>query len=347
MISISLCMIVKNEEQVLARCLDSLHDLMDEIIIVDTGSTDATVEIASHYTDQIYHLPWTHDFSAARNFAFSKASMDYIYTADADEILDAKNWHRFLHLKQLLLPEIEIVQMEYVTVSEFNTVMNFHKEYRPKLFRRLRTFEWIDPIHETVRLDPVVFDSDIEILHKPVSLHSSRDFESFLRIHRNGQALSLKLLDMYAKELFISGEDPDFLAAEPIFIDSLTSENEDYRKAGSCVLARIYRLTDRRNDFFKICLKDMLTTPCSEICCELGTYFAQSQDYEEAILWFYNAVYETSSILDIHTSGNIPLFALSECYEKLAFLASDLEQRNTYLELANSYRQEGSTWQIP
>ena len=110
MATISLCMIVKNEEAVLARCLDSIADLMDEIIIVDTGSTDHTKEIAAKYTSQVYDFKWTSDFSAARNFSFSKANMDYIYAADADEILDDFNHERFLRLKNALLPEIEIVQ---------------------------------------------------------------------------------------------------------------------------------------------------------------------------------------------------------------------------------------------
>ena len=65
MISISLCMIVKNEERVLERCLQSLQGLMDEIIIVDTGSTDRTKEIAKKYTDKIYDFTWIDDFSAA------------------------------------------------------------------------------------------------------------------------------------------------------------------------------------------------------------------------------------------------------------------------------------------
>ena len=111
MITVSLCMIVKNEEQILQRCLDSLAGLMDEIIIVDTGSTDATKEIAAKYTDKVYDFVWIDDFSAARNFAFSKAGMEYIYSADADEMLDEKNRAAFLQLKQTLLPEIEIVQM--------------------------------------------------------------------------------------------------------------------------------------------------------------------------------------------------------------------------------------------
>lgn len=62
MIEISLCMIVKNEEKILARCLDSVADLVDEIVIVDTGSTDATKKIAANYTDKIYDFTWVDDF---------------------------------------------------------------------------------------------------------------------------------------------------------------------------------------------------------------------------------------------------------------------------------------------
>ena len=87
-VTVSLCMIVKNEEKILARCLDSIGDLADEIIIVDTGSRDRTKEIAARYTDKIYDFQWIRDFAAARNFAFSKAACDYIYSADADEVLD-------------------------------------------------------------------------------------------------------------------------------------------------------------------------------------------------------------------------------------------------------------------
>ena len=144
-------MIVKNEEPVLARCLDSVASMMDEIIIVDTGSTDRTKEIAAQYTSRIYDFTWCDDFSAARNYAFSLATMDYIYCPDADEYLDLENQRRFLRLKGALLPEIEIVQMNYITPPDFNTVQNCKKEPRPKLFKRLRTFSWVAPVHETIR----------------------------------------------------------------------------------------------------------------------------------------------------------------------------------------------------
>ena len=113
MATISLCMIVKNEEAVLARCLDSICGLMDEMIIVDTGSTDRTREIAKKYTKKVYGFAWVNDFSAARNFAFSKASCEYIYSADADEVLDEENREKFRYLKENLMPEVEIVQMYY------------------------------------------------------------------------------------------------------------------------------------------------------------------------------------------------------------------------------------------
>ena len=205
MISITLCMIVKNEEKILGRCLSCLWDFMDEIVIVDTGSTDKTKEIAAKYTDKIYDFQWVDDFAAARNFAFSKATGDYIYSADADETLDEINRERFRLLKENLLPEIEIVQMYYCNQLKFGTVYNYDKEYRPKLFKRVRTFTWIDPIHETVRTEPVVFDSDIEIRHEQEESHAKRDLAAFERLCGTKGHLSERLLDLYARELFIAG----------------------------------------------------------------------------------------------------------------------------------------------
>ena len=129
MITISICMIVKNEAETLARCLDSLKGIGDEIIVVDTGSTDETKKIAAKYTDKIYDFKWIDDFSAARNFCFSKAGMDYIYTADADEILDEDNYHRFMDLKKAMIDDVEIVQMKYINDTADNSVQYSVAEY--------------------------------------------------------------------------------------------------------------------------------------------------------------------------------------------------------------------------
>ncbi|MBC7084270.1 MAG: glycosyltransferase [Firmicutes bacterium] len=85
---ISLCMIVKNEEEFLPGCLDSVKGVVDEIIIVDTGSTDRTVEIARQYGAKVYHYEWNDDFAAARNESLKHATCGWILVLDADERLE-------------------------------------------------------------------------------------------------------------------------------------------------------------------------------------------------------------------------------------------------------------------
>ncbi|MFQ7549125.1 MAG: glycosyltransferase [Blautia marasmi] len=86
----SLCMIVRDEEKVLERCLSGVRDLVDEIIIVDTGSKDRTKEIAGQYTKKVYSFPWTDDFQRPGIFV-SKASMEYCMWMDADDVLSEKD----------------------------------------------------------------------------------------------------------------------------------------------------------------------------------------------------------------------------------------------------------------
>ena len=336
MITISLCMIVKNEEKLLARCLDSIADLMEEMIIVDTGSTDRTKEIAARYTDKIYDFSWIGDFAAARNFAFSKASMEYIYSADADEVLDEENRKIFMRLKENLLPEIDIVQMYYANQLDYGTIYNFDRELRPKLFKRVRSFVWEEPIHEQVVLEPIIYDSDVEILHLPDGSHKNRDLAAFARMTSEGRRLSKRLHNIYAKELFISGEEQDFLEAGPFFEASCadTERSLDEIREAACVAARAARIGQAVEKFFKYALKVVACDGCSEICCELGQYFLERSDLEEAIVWFYNAVYETESILNIHSSGDIPLRGLAECYR----LAGNAEQTEAYGKLAAEWK---------
>lgn len=319
MITISTCMIVKNEEAVLARCLECVKDFSDEIIIVDTGSTDRTKEIAAAYTEHIYDFEWCNDFAAARNYSFSKASMDYIYVADADEIIDADNRQLILDLKKILLPEIDIVQMYYTNQLEFGTTYNYDKEYRPKLVRRLREFYWQDPLHETLRTAPVIFDSDIAIIHKPHENHCERDFANLQKLIQDGVTLSSALTIMYAKELFISGKDSDFLTAEAYFQKiSQTVLPEDLLAPVQCVLAKCATIRHDAHHLLAPALKNFSSGEgCSEICTCLGQYYEYCQEYAEADIWYYNAAYETSSILSLVYGHELPLQGLIRCQAAL------------------------------
>lgn len=345
MITISLCMIVKNEEKILARCLDSVAPLMDEIIIVDTGSTDRTKEIAANYTDKIFDFTWCDDFSAARNFSFSKATMEYIYAPDADEYIDPVNREQFAQLKELLLPEIEIVQMHYLTDSLNNTVQNARNELRPKLFRRLRSFAWIDPIHETVRLDPVVFDSDIEIRHLPQGEHQKRDFSIFEKSYLRDGRLSDRIVRMYAIELLKCGTLQDFINAQPLFEDLYLANVTDIY---ACVLAGCYRRRAFVDKFFSVALKNVAAGGCSEICYELGAYYMEKEDYEEAFLWFYNAAFETEPALNIETQGRLAPEALAQCCLRQAdTLGTDSPDALRLRQQADGYSRQAREWSLP
>ncbi len=320
MVTISLCMIVKNEEANLGRCLKSLQGLMDEMIVVDTGSTDKTVEIAKSYGAKVYDFKWTGDFSEARNFSFSKANCDYIYTADADEELDETNRERFAKLKEDIGElNIDIVQMYYCNQLAYRTVYNYDKELRPKLFKRLRSFVWEDPIHEQVALDPVICNSDVEIMHRPSENHAGRDLESFRKFINEGRYMSKRLHNMYARELMMAGTDDDFRKARSFFESSIkdNSRGLDEIKECSCVLAHIAVIENDAESLLKYSLKDAITEMSSEMCYELGEYYFAKRDYDEAIVWYYNAAYECESILDIKKSKELPRLALSKCYKAL------------------------------
>lgn len=338
MITISVCMIVKNEEAQLAACLDSLKPIADEIVIVDTGSSDSTKEIAARYTDRIYDFPWIDDFSAARNFAFSKATMEYIYTADADEVIDEDNIRLFRRVKELLPPETEIVQMHYLNLMEQNTAYNSKRELRPKLYRRLRTFEWINPVHETVRLDPVIYNSDIEIRHLAAGSHSKRDFATFQKALRKGMRLDKILHSMYAKELFIAGDRDDLTEAVPFFEQSLSdaSRSTDEQREARCVLARAYRISGDTAAFFRLCLRDVIAVPCAEMCSEIGHFFYDSGNYAEALCWLNDAIFETEAVITILVEGTENLNLLADCYEK----TGDPEN-------AEKYRKMAEEWELP
>ncbi len=335
MITISLCMIVKNEESVLARCLDSLEGLMDEIIIVDTGSTDRTKKIAARYTDKIYDFEWIDDFSAARNFAFSKATKEYIYSADADEVLSEENRERFRVMKQVLLPEIEIVQMKYGNQLHFGTVYNFDEEYRPKLFKRLREFQWIEAIHETVRLDPVVYDSDIVITHSPHENHAKRDLHNFNKQVEQGKRLSSRLQEMYARELYLAGDKEDLLLAERYFrmcVDD-PERTPDESMQACCVAAKTAHLKKDTVAFLKYTAKALVQGGCSEICCELGHFYEEQGDYEEAATWYYNAVYQVTPVLSLATGEKESLEGLLRCYVELDDIEKAAECRTELIRL--------------
>ena len=330
-------MIVKNEERVLERCLESLLGIWDELIIVDTGSTDKTKEIAKKYTDKVYDFAWTGNFSDARNYSFSKANEDFIYSADADEVLDEENREKFQVLKKALTcdSEIEIVQMYYGNQLSQNSIYNFDKEYRPKLYKRLRKFMWQEPIHEAVRLDPVVYDSDIVIFHKPHGQHGARDLSYFEKMIEQEERLSNRIQDIYFRELYFIGELHNLKKGHDYLVkisENESPESDIFQKA-IAILCKEARLLGKDSDFLKYSLKGVASQGSSELCMELGHYFYERKEWAEAVIWYYNAAYETPCQMSLKAATTEPLTQLVSCYEEMGMSEVAEEYRRQLGEL--------------
>ncbi|UYZ21609.1 TPR domain-containing glycosyltransferase [Mesobacillus jeotgali] len=147
---ISLCMIVKNEEKVLNRCLSSVANLIDEMIIIDTGSTDNTKKIALQYTNNVYSFKWSNDFSAARNYASEKASGEWILVLDADEYIDEENFKDFireLHNDNGLFDTYTAKILNFTGFYGESLVQNYHS----RIYKNNRDIVYYRHIHEQLK----------------------------------------------------------------------------------------------------------------------------------------------------------------------------------------------------
>lgn len=162
---ISLSMIVKNEGNHLSNCLNSVKDVVDEIIIVDTGSTDNTLEIAKSFNAKIFHFEWNDDFSAARNFALSKCSCDWILYLDADEELSEYSKAEVLELIKQRPAAINCTIESKGNKSTLGSIIRY-----PRLFANKPGVKFEGKVHEQIHNSlkenkiPLI-NSGIKIIH--------------------------------------------------------------------------------------------------------------------------------------------------------------------------------------
>jgi glycosyltransferase involved in cell wall biosynthesis len=162
---ISLCMIVKNEERFLEGCLKSVQGIVDEIIIVDTGSTDSTIDIARRYTSDIYTFQWIDDFSAARNFAISKAGCEWILSLDADERIRDVDLHR---LRRELHSDKDAFDVTIMNEQLEDSLLNVSIHRAIRLFRNHPDIYFENRVHEDV--SPSLFRKNARIAKAPFNI---------------------------------------------------------------------------------------------------------------------------------------------------------------------------------
>lgn len=339
MATISLCMIVKDEEDVLERCLNSVSQLVDEIVIADTGSTDKTKEIAGKFTDKIYDFKWIDDFSAARNFAFEKATMDYIFWMDADDIILPEDHIKFRKLKDELTPDIDIVMMHYNTAFDDQGRATF-SYYRERLSKRILNFKWHEPVHEYLQIGGKIINSDVCITHAKVKKQKgSRNLEIYKERLSKGEKLSPRGTYYYARELKDNEKYEEAINMFSEFLDSNLGWTEDSITA-CAELAKCYQLINNPQKALASMLQSFsYDTPRAELCCQIGYHFKTQGRYQQAVYWFETALSleKPKDSWGFHQEdywSYIPCIECAVCYDKLG----DYKKAEQYNDKASLYK---------
>ncbi len=286
MITISLCMIVKNEEDVLARGLQTIADLVDEIIIVDTGSTDRTKEIAWSFTNKLYDFNWIDDFAAARNFAFSFATKDYCMWLDADDILEKQDRALFRTLKETLDSAVSVVMMPYHTGFDEAGNVTF-SYYRERLIKNGAGMVWKGAVHEAIDPIPPIYYAPCAISHRKIHPQDpDRNLWIYQRQLTEGKTLDPRQQYYYGRELYYHRR---YEAAADIFETFLAGSDgwmEDKIDACRHCAYCYYHLNQEELALLSLLQSFSFDLPRAEVCCDIGQHFLDRAQYEQAIFWY-------------------------------------------------------------
>jgi len=328
--TISLCMIVRDEEDVLGRCLRCVEGIADEIIIVDTGSQDRTKEIASAFTERIYDFPWQDDFAAARNASFAKARMDYIMWLDADDVIDAEDQQKLRACKPLL--DADVVMMPYHVAFDAQGQPTFTYE-RERLLRRACGFRWEGAVHEVIVPAGRVVHSDIAICHRKERVHDpDRNLRILARQLAHDGTPDVRTQYYYARELYAHGQYDTALH----YFDAVLSAPDGWvenrldacLQAAGCCLAQ----GKRGGALAYLCRSFQWDVPRAEICCEIGRILLEENRCEQAAFW-----YETALKAKLCSGGG---FCQPDCHDYIPFMQLCVcHDRMGHRSLARAYNE--------
>ncbi len=284
---ISVCMIVKDEEEVLARCLDCVRQFADEIVIVDTGSTDKTKEIASKFTDKVFDFVWCDDFSAARNYAFSKATLDYAMWLDADDVLEYSEIEKINQLKLNMVADTYM--LKYATSFDESGKPNFVFE-RERILKRDNRDVWHGFVHEAIAPFGKVEHLDITIQHRKIATgYSKRNLNLFRKALKRGIKFNAREQYYYARELFYWGyykkckqELNKFLKMPNKFLPNILDS-----------MLIISKCCERLGDFEsakKWLYEAINIMPNAEVVCELARLYSIQGKTDTAIYFYESAL---------------------------------------------------------
>jgi len=287
-------MIVKNEEQTIERVLACARTFCDEMVVVDTGSTDRTVEIAQQMGAKVYHFAWVEDFSAARNYSLDCCTGDWVLWLDADDMISEACQQRFREIKeQTLNDKLDAVCMPYYYCFDAQGNCSY-TNIRERMFRRAAGLRWHHPIHEVVYVssDKTLPLNDVWIEHRPLpdrdALHSGRNMRILEKSIENGDEHP-RMIYLYARELKNTNQIEKavlyyqkYLSLNP-YGSRTRSEIYDVLMGMAWSYKKLGRIEESKDCLFKAINADSRR---AEAYNELGFICYEKEDWEMAIPYF-------------------------------------------------------------
>lgn len=202
---ISACVITKNEEQNIGVCLESLKGIVQEMIVVDTGSTDQTTTIAASYGAVIYHYEWQNDFAAAKNYALDQARGEWIIFLDADEYLSNKARQSFeLYMKKIdTNKNFDAIGVRMVNIDKDEADKELSSVVTVRIFRNRPNLKYKNAIHE-------------ELFNSDKTIHILIAEQNILQVYHTGYSATIiaeklkRNLKMILHEIATQGEQPQY-----------------------------------------------------------------------------------------------------------------------------------------
>jgi tetratricopeptide (TPR) repeat protein len=322
---ISLCMIVLNEEKWLENCLNSIKDLVDEmIIVVDTRSKDKSKEIAKKFTDKIYNFEWCDDFSKAHNFALSKATKKWVLNLDADEVIADIDKEKIKKIIKLNKGDAFYFNWrDYVNATGFygwisskgdkykesNIAQGFYNSKVLRFFKNKKQYFFEGKIHETpynsiIKSNGEIFDTDIVMHHfgnldKGKFIEKRKEYIRLLKQRIKNKDFKEKAEDYVyfeiANELTNIGE---FKEAILFYIKAIELNELPVYLLG---LGALYIHEKQYNDAERVLKKAVVLEPQNPaIHNNLGVVYVEKKEHNKAIRKYEKAIELKSDFADAY-----------------------------------------------
>lgn len=323
MATLGLAMIVKDEENNLPRLLESVRGIFDEIVLVDTGSKDRTKEIGLSYGGKIFDFDWVDDFSAARNFAFSKVTSEWIMWLDGDDEICPEDHGRLLDLKKRLGDaDAYLMAYNYAQDSDGKPLV---KLFRHRILRNDARVRWQCPIHEHLAFPPGFREAmtNVVVTHRRNSDGQARDRGRNIRLLRKAakdDPTNQRMKFYFGMELYYEGE---FKESSKVLEDYLRkSDWHENMVNAHHILALSYASAGELDKSIDACMRGIRLDPrWAEFYCVIGQLAYDRGDWNRAIRWFEMARRlpppETWGTVLMESYTWMPADRLTKCYAEI------------------------------